>query len=63
MSHSDAALHPRVLQELIEMMIDHLHFDMDPLEVCFLVNKTWVPRSRYHLFYKVDIVDDTQLHA
>ena len=63
MSHSDAAPHPRVPQELVEKAIDHLHSVADALGACCLVNKTWVPGSRYHLFYKAGIVNDTQLYA
>ena len=53
---------PPVPQELVERMIDLLRSDIGALQACCLVNKTWVSRSRYHLFYQVEILDDTQLH-
>jgi len=63
MLHLDPALNARVPQELVEMMINHLRSDIGALKACCVVNKTWVARSRYHLFYQVEILDDTQLHS
>lgn len=40
-------------RELLDMVTDHLHGDQPSLRACSLVNKTWLPSSRYHLFYAI----------
>lgn len=41
--------------ELTDSIIDHLRADCFSLQVCSTVCKTWLPRSRYHLFENVDV--------
>ena len=42
-------------QELVEDVVDCLSNDRPMLETCSLVAKTWLPRSRHHLFNKVSL--------
>ena len=39
--------------EIFELVIDHLHDEPNTLKPCCLVSKSWVPRSRIHLFAQV----------
>jgi hypothetical protein len=41
--------------ELTDNIIDHLHDDPATLHSCALVNSTWLPASRYHIFRRVSI--------
>ena len=36
--------------EILDIVIDHLHDEPTALRACCLVSKSWVPRSRTHLF-------------
>ena len=45
------------------MIIDNLHTDEVALKTCSLVTRAWTTRSRYHLFYKVEILNEGQLDA
>lgn len=38
-------------QELVDAIIDYLFDDHDTLKSCALVEKRWLKRSRYHLFF------------
>jgi hypothetical protein len=40
----------KIPPEIFDIVIDHLHNDLDALKVCSLVCKSWLPSSRYHLF-------------
>ena len=42
-------------QELVEDIVDCLSHDRPTLEACSLVAKTWLPRSRHHLFGSVSL--------
>jgi hypothetical protein len=42
--------HPRLPAELLDYVVDHLHDTQDALKNCCLVSKSWVPRTRKHLF-------------
>jgi len=42
-------------QELVEDVVDCLSDDRPALEACSLVAKTWLPRSRHHLFNRVSL--------
>jgi hypothetical protein len=42
-------------QEVYEIIIGHLHSCRRALAKCALVCRVWVPASRYHLFYHIDI--------
>jgi hypothetical protein len=46
---------PPVPPELIETIIDMLHTDRAALATCALVCRSWLPRTRYHLFSEVTI--------
>ena len=43
--------------EDVDVIIDHLHDDVPSLKACALVCHSWLPSSRYHLFYKRTIND------
>ena len=40
---------------MIDVIIDHLHDDIQSLKACSLVCKTWTPSSRFHLFFAVTL--------
>ena len=41
---------PRLPQETIDHILDILHDKPETLKVCCLVSKSWIPRTRKHLF-------------
>ena len=41
---------PRMPQEVVDQVIDHLHDDMKALRACSLVCRAWTPASSVHLF-------------
>ena len=46
--------------EICDLIIDHLHDDPDTLRACSLVSKTWIHRSREHLFNEIEFQDKSQ---
>ena len=48
--------YPRLPQELLDLIVDILHDDPELLKQCCLVSKSWIPRSRKHLFARVEIL-------
>ena len=50
-----AVVVPRVPQEIIDEILDHLALDSDfeSLRSCALVSKSWVPSCRRHLFHTI----------
>ncbi|KAF8149395.1 hypothetical protein B0H34DRAFT_733595 [Crassisporium funariophilum] len=46
---------PRLPQELIDHILDHLHDDSVALNNCALVCQAWLPTSRLHLFSKISL--------
>ena len=40
--------------EILDIVTDHLHDQPTALRACCLVSKSWVPRSRIHLFARVE---------
>jgi len=46
--------------EILDLIIDQLHDESTTLKACCLVSKSWVPRTRKHLFARV--VFDTVEH-
>ena len=40
--------------EVLDLIIDHLHTEPATLKSCTLVSKSWVPRTRKHLFDRVE---------
>jgi len=43
--------------EILDIVVDHLHDQPTALRACCLVSKSWVPRSRIHLFALVEFTD------
>ena len=41
---------PLIPPEILDHIIDHLHDEPDALRNCCLVAKSWIPRTRNHLF-------------
>ena len=41
---------PHIPPELLDHVVDHLHDTKDALRNCCLVSKSWIPRTRKHLF-------------
>jgi hypothetical protein len=41
---------PYLPAELLDHIVDHLHDTKDALKSCGLVSKSWIPRTRRHLF-------------
>ena len=41
-------------QEIFNLIVDHLHDDPTTLRACCLVSKSWIPRTRIHLFNSVE---------
>jgi len=40
--------------EILDLTVDHLHDEPIALKACCLVSKSWVPRTREHLFARVE---------
>ena len=40
--------------ELLDLIVDHLHDDPTALKTCSVVSKSWIPRTRRHLFAHVE---------
>jgi len=40
--------------EILDLIVDHLHNEPDTLKSCCVVSKSWVPRTRRHLFASVE---------
>ena len=36
--------------EILDLIVDHLHDEQTTLKACCLVSKSWIPRTRKHLF-------------
>ena len=46
---------PRTLPpEIFDLIIDHLHDEPAALKACCIVSKSWVPRTRKHLFARIE---------
>ena len=39
--------------EILDLIVDHLHDEPTTLRACCLVSKSWIPRTRMHLFNSV----------
>jgi hypothetical protein len=44
---------PHLPAELLDHIVDHLHDAEDALRKCCLVSKSWIPRTRWHLFANI----------
>ena len=40
--------------EILNLIVDHLHDDSTALKACCVVSRSWVPRTRRHLFANVE---------
>ena len=40
--------------EILDLIVDHLHDEPTTLKACCLVSKSWVWRTRWHLFFHVE---------
>ena len=47
---------PHLPAEILDYIIDHLHDTEDALRNCSLVSKSWIPRTRTHLFADVKLI-------
>ena len=45
---------PYLPSEILDHIADFLHDEPETLEVCCLVSKSWVPRTRRHLFTNIE---------
>ena len=40
--------------EILDLIVDHLHYEPAALKACYVVSKSWIPRARKHLFAHVE---------
>jgi len=52
---------PYLPPEILDYIVDFLHDDPDALERCCLTSKSWIPRTRKHLFAEVDLWHEDRL--
>ena len=48
--------------EILDLIVDHLRNEPAALKACCLVSKSWIPRTRNHLFARVTF-DTSKLHV
>ena len=58
-----AMSNPRLPPEILDYTIDLLHDEPGALKQCCLVSKSWVPRTRRHLFARIDFDSTHELEA
>ena len=53
---------PHIPPEILDHVVDHLHDAQDTLRNCCLVSKSWIPRTRKHIFanVKFQVVEDAR---
>ena len=54
---------PHLPQEILDYVIDLLHDEPETLRRCYLVSKSWVPRTRKHLFADVELRSASDLES
>ena len=54
---------PDLPAELLDHIVDFLCDDTEALKTCCLASKSWIPRTRKHLFAHVDFYSPTRLQA
>ena len=54
---------PRLPPEMVDYIIDFLHDDRKTLKKCCLLSRSWVPRTRGHLFNEVKLDKPSSLKA
>ena len=54
---------PRLPAEILDRIVDHLHDAGGALRNCCLVSKSWIPRTRKHLFADIRIRTEDDLKS
>jgi hypothetical protein len=54
---------PRLPAEILDHVVDHLHDTDETLRNCCLVSKSWIPRSRKHLFAYIRLPTEESLRS
>ena len=54
---------PHLPPEILDYTLDFLYDDQDTLKQCCLASKSWLPRTRRHLFSKVTFRSATNLES
>jgi hypothetical protein len=54
---------PHLLPEIFDYIIDFLRDDMKTLKQCCLVSKSWLPRSREHIFADLTLDEEDDLES
>jgi hypothetical protein len=52
---------PYLPPEILDCVVDLLHDELEVLKRCCLVSKSWVPRTRNHLFAEIIFYDEKRL--
>ena len=52
---------PHLPPEILDCVVDLLHDEPEALKRCCLVSKSWVPRTRNHLFAEIIFFDEKRL--
>ena len=50
-------------QEIIDLTVEHLGQERATLKVCCVVSKSWVARTRKHLFARVEFTDESLVES
>ena len=58
-----ATSNPDLPAELLDHIVDFLRDDTEALKTCCLTSKSWIPRTRKHLFADVNFDSPTRLQA
>jgi hypothetical protein len=54
---------PHLPEELLDLIVDLLHDTRDALKSCCLISKSWIPRTRKHLFAHIRFYTTTNLQS
>jgi hypothetical protein len=54
---------PHLPAEILDHIVDHLHDTKHALRNCCLVSKSWIPRTRVHLFANVNLLTTKRLRS
>ena len=54
---------PYLPTEILDHIVDHLHDEEDELMSCCLVSKSWIPRTRKHLFADIEFATAKRLQS
>ncbi|KAI0784633.1 hypothetical protein C8Q75DRAFT_809813 [Abortiporus biennis] len=53
MKQSSKFFSPHLPQEIIDIIIDHIHLDTTALLTCSVTCRSWLPTARFHLFRQI----------